>query len=488
MYITKDIAENKKRMEEIFVDCGDIIFRDFMAADGRALFLVFTDNMVKSESIEESILTNVMNRCKKEEATGLLPSLTQQVISNFDMVQIDTFEKAAEGVLSGDTLIFMEGNGYAMEASTRAYPSRGVGKAETEVVVQGPKDAFTELLACNLVLIRRRIRDTRLKVKQKRVGRMGNNDIAVMYLSHLVRPAILAKVEKQLEKMQIKGVLDSGTVEQLLEKRQLSPFPQLQMTERPDKAAAALMEGRIVVVVDNTPFVILLPATLNIFFQAAEDYYERWEIMSFIRILRYGAAFFAVALPGLYIALTVYHPGLLPTALAVQIAKTRLHIPFSVVSEVVVMELAFELLREAGIRLPSPVSSTVGIVGGIIIGSAAVEAGLVSPAVVIISALTGICTFVIPNAAVVSGLRLSKYGVMLLSAVWGLFGFWLGMLLLLVHLAGLSSYGIPYLYPFCSATIHDDKDLEDSIIRMPLAKLQGHSVFRKGQKEKGGGV
>ncbi len=486
--ITGNILESRKTMKEIFKDCGDIVFRDFTAGAHIPLFLVFTDNMVNSASIEESILNNVMNRCREEEAEGLLPVLTEQVISGFDVQKAETFEKAAEGVLSGDTLIFMEGSNYALRASTKSFPNRGVSKAETEVVVQGPKDAFTELLAFNLVLIRRRIQDVRLKVKRKKVGTIGKNDAAIMYLSHLVRPDMLAKVEKQLENLQLNGILDTGTAEQLLEKHRMSPFPQLQMTERPDKAAAALMEGRIVVLLDNSPFVILLPATLNLFFQAAEDYYERWEIMSFIRILRYVAAFFAVALPGLYIALSVYHPSLLPTALAVQIAKTRLHIPFSVVSEVVVMELAFELLREAGIRLPSPVSSTIGIVGGIIIGSAAVEAGLVSPAVVIISALTGICTFVIPNSAIVSGLRLSKYGIILLSSLFGLFGFWVGLLFLLVHLSGLSSYGIPYLYPFCSATVNDDKDLADSIIRLPLRKINNHSIFGKRKEKKGGEV
>lgn len=480
MRISEHLTENKKQMQEIFKDCGDIVFRDFSAAEGRGrLFLVYVDNMINNQSIEESILTNIMNRCQEVEAEGLLRHLTDSVISIRDVISVSTLEEAADGVLSGDTLIFMDGSPFALQASTKAFPNRGVGKAETEVVVQGPKDAFTELLAFNLVLIRRRIRHTGLKVKRKKAGTLTNSDLALVYEADLVRPEVLEKAERYLDEITAEGVLDSGVVEQLLEKRQMSPFPQLQMTERPDKAAAAILEGRVVVVVDNTPFVILLPATLNVFFQAAEDYYERWEIMSFLRILRYVAAFAAVALPGLYVALTVYHPQLLPTALALKIAETRQSIPFSVVPEVILMELAFELLREAGIRLPSPVSSAVGIVGGIIIGSAAVDAGLVSPAVVIVSALTGICTFVIPNPAIVSGLRLSKYGVLLLSAVLGLYGFWLGILGLLIHLAGLSSYGIPYLYPFCSASVNHYRDLEDSVIRLPLQKMRRLSLFRR---------
>ena len=325
-------------------------------------------------------------------------------------------------------------------------------------------------------------------IVQLPAGKRTKTDIALMYMEDLVRPEILRRVEQQLDGMDVDSLLDSGGLEQLLEHRQYSPFPQLQMTERPDKTASALLEGRVVLLADNTPYAILLPATLNTFFQAAEDYYERWEIMSFIRCIRFAAAFLAVALPGLYIAFSVYHPQLLPTALALKIASTRANIPFSVIGEVLIMELAFELLREAGIRLPSPVSSTIGIVGGIIIGSAAVEAGIVSPAVVIVSALTGICTFVIPNVSIVSALRISKYLVILSAAVFGLFGVWAALLLLLGHLAGLTSYGIPYLYPFCSSSVNHDVDWEDSIFRLPLSKMKGRPVFVKPAEQGGKGA
>ncbi len=483
--IGKNLAANRAAMKELFADCGDIVFRDFAAAEGQGqLFLVYVDNMVNTTAVEDAIMTNIMNRCHDTETEERLLGLMESVIANRDVQQVDTIEKAAAGVLAGDTVIFMEGSSFALQASTRGYPNRGVGHTETEVVVQGPKDAFTELLAFNLVLIRRRIQDTRLKVVRTKAGSRTKTDVALMYFSDLVRPEILRQAKRQLERLRTDSILDCGSLEQLLEKRQFSPFPQLQMTERPDKAAAALLEGRVVLVVDNTPFVILLPVTLNLFFQAAEDYYDRWEIMSLIRFMRYVAAFVAVALPGLYLALTVYHPELLPTSLALKIATTRQSIPFSVAVEVISMELAFELLREAGVRLPSPVSATIGIVGGIIIGSAAVDAGLVSPAVVIISALTGICSFVIPNISVVSGLRLSKYLVIFLSATLGLYGFWAGILLLVVHLAGLSSYGIPYLYPFCSASVNHYRDLEDSLFRLPLPWLKRQSIFMKKRGER----
>lgn len=493
MEIARELDKNIARIKKAFFDCGDIVMREFRipvsgGGEGR-IFMLYTDNMINLLAMQDFIMTNAMTRDAlqndaKEDMGGLLQQLMDSVISIGEVTKLTELEQVYDAVLLGDTVLLMEGNDFALQASTKGFPSRGVNKAETEVVVQGPKDAFTEVMAVNIVLTRRRIRDARMKVKRKKLGRRSKSDMALVYMEDLVRPEVLERIEKQLDTMDIDFLPDSGYAEQLLEKRRISPFPQLQMTERPDKTASAILEGRVVLLLDNTPYAILLPATLNTFFQAAEDYYDRWEIMSVIRLIRYGAAMLTVILPGAYIAYTVYHPELLPTALALKIASTRAAIPFSVVGEVVIMELAFELLREAGVRLPSPVSSTIGIVGGIIIGSAAVEAGLVSPAVVIVSALTGICSFVIPNVAMVSGLRLSKYIVIFAAAIFGLFGVWAAVLFLLMHLCGLVSYGIPYLYPFCSSSVNNDTDWEDSIIRLPLHKMKRRPIFARQNAEK----
>ena len=483
MQLTKSLEQNMAAIHEALRDCGDIVQREFCVGGGGRLVMLYADNFVDLEALRESILETVMLEYRSPQPKGILEALLEEAIAISEVKKITTVAEICDAVFWGDTVLLMDGNDFALQATTKQFPNRGISKAETEVVVQGPKDAFMEVMAFNIVLTRRRIRDPKLKLKRKKAGNRTKTDIALMYMEDLVRPEVLAQVEKQLDAMHIAGLLDSGSMEQLLERRKYSPFPQLQMTERPDKTASALLEGRVVLLADNTPYAILLPATLNTFFQAAEDYYERWEIMSFIRLIRYAAAFFAVALPGLYIAFAVYHPQLMPTALALKVASTRGAIPFSVIGEVLIMELAFELLREAGIRLPSPVSSTIGIVGGIIIGSAAVEAGIVSPVVVIVAALTGICTFVIPNVSIVSGLRISKYLVILLASVFGLFGVWAALLLLLGHLAGLTSYGIPYLYPYCSSSINNDRDWEDSIFRLPLSKRSGRPIFARPLKK-----
>ncbi len=492
--ISKNLEKNITIIENAFQNCGDIVKRHFFVGEKKdiAVYMIYTDNIVNGNAIEESILTNIMNRCRIDgKKEGMLKRLNEEVIAIGEMNEVKTFQEIFDAVLLGDTILLMDGNDIALQASTKGFPSRGVSEAKTEVVVQGPKDAFTEIGATNIVLIRRRIRDTKLKVKRTKVGKRSKTDVAILYMEDIVRKEILQEVEYKINQIDIDVVLDSGYIDQLLENRWLSPFPQLQMTERPDKAASALLEGRVVIVIDNTPFVVIAPATLNVFFQAAEDYYDRWEIMSFIRLIRYCAGFLAVALPGLYIALTVFHPSMLPTNLALKIAETRQNIPFPAVGEILIMELAFELLREAGIRLPSPVSSTIGIVGGIIIGQAAVEAGIVSPSVVIVSALTGICTFVIPNIALVSGLRLTKYIVLIFSAFLGLYGFWLALILMLIHMASLKSFHIPFLYPFCSASVNNYNDLEDSIFRLPLWFMKKRPIFsndKHRQREKGGKI
>lgn len=492
--ISKNLEKNITIIENAFQNCGDIVKRHFFVGEKKdiAVYMIYTDNIVNGNAIEESILTNIMNRCRIDgKKEGMLKRLTEEVIAIGEMNEVKTFQEIFDAVLLGDTILLMDGNDIALQASTKGFPSRGVSEAKTEVVVQGPKDAFTEIGATNIVLIRRRIRDTKLKVKRTKVGKRSKTDVAILYMEDIVRREILQEVEYKINQIDIDVVLDSGYIDQLLENRWLSPFPQLQMTERPDKAASVLLEGRVVIVIDNTPFVVIAPATLNVFFQAAEDYYDRWEIMSFIRLIRYCAGFLAVALPGLYIALTVFHPSMLPTNLALKIAETRQNIPFPAVGEILIMELAFELLREAGIRLPSPVSSTIGIVGGIIIGQAAVEAGIVSPSVVIVSALTGICTFVIPNIALVSGLRLTKYIVLIFSAFLGLYGFWLALILMLIHMASLKSFHIPFLYPFCSASVNNYNDLEDSIFRLPLWFMKKRPIFsndKHRQREKGGKI
>lgn len=472
-YLYTSLDENIKRLKEIFKDAGDVVFRDLYAGENR-VFMIYIDNMIHSESIENSILTNLMARGKTD---GNALFLQLRTIAVGEVSEVETIDEICDAIMVGDTVILTDEYNKASRISTKGWPSRGVPKVENEVTLQGSKDSFTEIGAINIVLVRRRIRDVRLKVKRMQIGERSKTDVALLYMQDVVRPEILEAVLEKLNKISIDAIMDSGYVQHFLESNMASPFPQLQLTERPDKTASAICEGRIAILVDNSPFALLVPSTLNVFFQASDDYYERWGIMSFIRVMRFGAALIAATLPAIYIALTVFHPNFIPTALALKIAAGRADVPFPTIVEVLIMELAFELLREAGIRLPSPVGGTIGIVGGIIIGQSAVEAGIVGPAVVIIAALTGISGYAIPNVTLVSGIRIVKYFLIILASLFGVLGFWLGAIVVLTHLCSLECFGIPYMFPFCSGSVNHYSDLKDSIVRLPLSFMRNRPIF-----------
>lgn len=474
---------NINDLKNTLIDCQDVVFREFNinSQSNKKIWVIYTDNMIDSNAMREFIMSNIMiTDCKN----NTLNDIKENILAVAEVQDMDKISDCAMAVMTGDIIIIMEEEKTGLKASLKFFPNRGVNKPDTETVIQGPKDAFLEVSAMNIVLVRRRINNYKLKLVRKQVGNLAKLDIAIMYIEDIVAENVLEHIKKELDNLVNSNntILDSGSLEQILEKNYLSPFPQMQLTERPDKTSSALLEGRVILLVDNSPFSILLPTTLNTFFQSAEDYYERWAIMSGVRVLRYIAGFLAVSIPGIFIALTTYHSEIMPTAFALKVATTRQNIPFNITSEILTMEIAFELLREAGIRLPSAISSTIGIVGGIIIGSAAVEAGIVSPLVVIASAITAVCTFVIPNVAFVSAIRIVKYFVILLSACFGLFGTWIALMIILIHLSGLVSFGVPYLYPFCSYN-NLGNDWKDTLIRFPFKKIKGLNIFSRKVKK-----
>ena len=481
-----NIQDNIDILETLFTDCQDYIGRKFKPGGEGApwIYFAYLDAMVDRELMDMTVVKRLFNMdwaslTPDEKSNGLYETVRDRGIASADLSEAKDWEMTLYFIHAGDTAVFVDGCTKVIVIATRGFPNRGIQGAETEVVVQGPREAFSEVMRFNTALIRRRIRDCNLRVKQSRIGRRSQTDIALMYMNDIVRPEVLKEVEKRLENIQIDGISDSGCVEQLIEESWLSPFPQVQLTERPDKAAASILEGRIAIIVDNSPFVIIVPVTLNVFFQASEDYYSRWQVMSITRFLRFIGAFIAVALPAAYVAVALYHPGMVPLLMVTKLAQSSMAVPFPAVLEIFLLDAAFELLREAGIRLRNASGGTIGIVGGLIIGQAAVEAGLVSPIVVIIVAMTSIATFSIPSISLVYGFRLIKYGLLIMAAVLGFFGLWAGLLLVLVHMASLKSLGFPYLMPFASAEMNGFHDLKDSIFRMPLFSMKKRPFFAR---------
>ena len=387
--------------------------------------------------------------------------------------------------MAGNGLLFLDGDTNCYKISSKGYPGLGVKKAENEKVIRGSQEAFTESEKINVALIRKRLRDSRMKVEEQTVGVRSHTMTALVYMEDLIYQGLLTTMKQQLQRYEIDGILDSGMLEQLSEKHWLSPFPQFQTTERPDRAAAAVLEGRIVLVTDHSPQVLILPSDYNSFFQTSDDWYNRFQVASYARILRFFAAILSMIFPAVYVAVATWHTSLLPTKLVLSMAEARQGVPFPALGEILLMEISFELLKEAGIRLPGPMGNTIGIVGGLIIGQAAVDASLVSPIVVIVVAFTALCSFAIPNEEFASAFRILKYGCIFMGAWLGLYGVALSGLWVLIHLSHLNSFGIPYLMPYVAADVNGYEDKKDSLFRFPLKYCVRRPIFaRRGERIK----
>ena len=484
--LSSDLDSNIKHIEMLFSDCGDIVKREVTIDDEKNLRIygVYTDGLINRDILENYLLSRVFeykNLNGEIDTDTYSPSkmVMQHFSATFDVKEVDKMDDMVKAVLSGDSAVFVEGSSKGLVIATRSWPARGVSEPSTENVVRGPREAFTETIRFNTVLVRRRIRDTKLKFKMISYGTRSRTDIALVYVEDIVKPELVKEIEERLDKYVIDAVFDSGYIEQLIEDSWKSPFPQTQATERPDKFAASLLEGKVGILVDTSPFGIIVPATLNAFYQASEDYYQRWQIMSFTRILRYIVSFFSFTLPGLYIATLNFQPAILPTPFAISIAASREGITFSTVTEIIVMEVIFELFREAGIRAPGAIGHVIALVGGLVIGQAAVDANIISPMIIIIIAFTAICTFAIPDYSLASAFRLVRYLFIALSAALGLYGFLIAMLLVVTHLSSLESFKIPYLAPYNISDQNGARDLKDTVLRFPTFMQTTRPIFAR---------
>lgn len=483
--ITKNLEENIKNYEILFSDCADIKKRRIKVGTKlkRECYIAYIEVALNNTEWKESAIGKLLTTLRALPEEELISYVKENTWDISDSAPFDTIEDAAQGMLTGDVIFFLEGYEKALKIPDQGYPGRGVYEVESEKVIRGSNEGFSESVKLNTALIRKRLRSPHVKVRESFAGKRTHTNVDLVYLKDLIHPEVLEEIEKRLQEFEIDGTLDSGIIEQLTEKKKYSPFPQFQTTQRPDRAAMAILEGRIVLLSDNSPVALILPATYNSFIQTSDDYYSRWEIASFTRVLRYVASFLAMTFPGLYLAMTNFHTQILPTDLLLSLAASRQGVPFPAVIEVLLMELAFELLREAGVRLPGANGNTIGIVGGLIIGQAAVDANIVSPIVVIVVALTALCSFAVPNEEFATAFRILKFGFILVCGYLGFFGFLMGIMAVLIHLSHLESFGIPYLAPFVGADLNGYQDERDTFLRLPLKFLKKRSLYtRKGAR------
>lgn len=478
-------------------NCADILVRPMQVGKKQKVpcFLVYIEVAVSNMMLEDSVTGKLLNHLLEMEREEIYGALEQNSLGISDTKELLTMEEAMAAMFAGNAVLFVDGYDRAVKIGSKGYPGVGVHKSESEKVMRGSQEAFCESFKLNTALVRKRIRSTGMKVEEKAVGRYSQTMTALLYLEGVVYPPICSELRKRLDSFEIDGVGDSGVIEHLTVNSTKTLLPLYQTTERPDRAAQAILEGRAVLLTDNSPEALIFPATLSTLFQTSDDYYRHFTIVSFLRIIRYAAAFLAVTLPGLYVASTTFHTQMLPANLIRSMAEARSGVPFPALIEVLIMELSFELLREAGLRMPGPIGNTIGIVGGLIVGQAAVSANLVSPITVVVAALTALGSFSIPNEELSEAFRLVKYGVLFLCSCFGILGALFGWIFLVIHMARIKSYGLPWLYPYAGGDLNEGADGRDGLIRVPAGWMNRRPVFalrnnrirlRRKQPEKGG--
>ena len=475
--ISTNLKDNEEYLRNRLKNCQDILIRPMkLGKEGKTdCLMVYIEVTVSNMMLDDSAIGKMVNHFWESSPESIMEFVSENSLGIADVQKLSDMEKVITALLAGNAVFFLDGYNQAMKISSKGYPNMGVTQAETEKVLRGSREGFSDMVKTSSALIRKRIRDTRMKVEQMEVGVRSHTVIQLLYMDDLVQEELMEEIKSRLNKFEIDGILDSGIIEQLTEDSWYSPFPQYQTTERPDRAAQEILNGKVVLLCDNSPAALIMPGNFNSFMESSEDWNNRFEMVSFLLILRYLAMIGATILPGLYLAVIRFHTQILPVNLILSFAQAREGVPFSSVTELLFLELAFEMIREAGVRIPGPLGNTIGIVGGLIIGQAAVEANLVNPMVVIIVALTALGSLAIPVEEFASAFRLLKYLFLFLGGYLGIYGIVLGAYLTVSHLAGLTSFGIPYLVPFVKK--EKVSQVGNGIFRIPMRKRKERPVY-----------
>lgn len=460
--ISPDLEQNVELMKKLFAETSDFVVRQFHFGANKEIkvALVFIDGLVDKALISESIFKPFVMRTLDGDPE-VLPQDPYDLILNWLVTFHSIKEEVEIGklldlVLAGFAALFIEGSAKALAIEVKGWQSRSVEEPKSESFVRGPREGFTETIRTNTALIRRRIRTPKLRFDMQQIGTVTKTDICVTYIDGLVNPATVTEVKNRLGQIDTDSILESGYIEDFIKDDYRTPFTLVDRTERPDKVAGSLLEGKVAIMVDTTPFVLIVPAVFSEFLQSPEDYYEGHD---YIRPFRWVALILTLILPSLYVALTTFHQEMLPGPLALSMAAGREGVPFPAVVEALLKEATFDMLREAGTRMPRSIGQAVGVVGALVLGQAAVAAGIVSPFIVIIVALTAIASFLIPNYSASTAIRFLRYPILLLAGSFGLVGIFWGLMILLLHLASLRSFGIPYLYPITPAVPREWQDV-----------------------------
>nr|WP_245909195.1 spore germination protein [Psychrobacillus insolitus] len=475
--LNSELQENIQHIKKKLGESTDVVIREIrIGKEGTfKVGIFYIDGLSDTASLQNFVIETLMidisiSQIENEESPNLnlMKALKDFAMTVGEIKDVANFEDLFTSLLSGDVILLVDGYSEGLIIGNKRWVERGVTEPQSQSVVRGPREGFSENIRINTALIRRKIKDPSLWMESKEIGRLSKTNVTIMYVNGVVDDKIVKELHSRLDRIDIDGILESGDIEEFIQDSQYSPFPTVYNTERPDTVAAALLEGRIAILVDGTPFVLIVPALFVQFFQSSEDYYQRAIMASLIRLLRFFAFGISLLAPALYIAAITFQQEIIPPPLLISLAAQREGVPFPAFIEAVIMEITFEILREAGLRMPRVIGTAMSIVGAFVIGTAAVEAGIISAAMVIVVSITAISSFVSPTYDIAIAGRILRFLFMGIAASFGLYGIMVALIALILHLTSLSSFGVPYMAPLAPYSASGQKD---TFIRLPIWKL-----------------
>ncbi|WP_106342410.1 spore germination protein [Laceyella sediminis] len=479
--VSTKLAENVEALNQRFASSPDLIIKELQNSSGQKAALVYLENLVDKTAINDQILRPLMI-----ENTAFDPASIpiHKTSTTRAMDQIES------SIFIGKSVLLVDGQPWAIIFNTQGWPQRSIKEPQIESTLKGGHQGLVETVGLNIALIRRYLPHRELMLTKTLVGERSQTTVFLLYLRDICQPELVKELENRIDRIKIDALINAGELEEYLEDHWFTVFPQFMQTERPDTIVSQLLQGRIVLIVDNSPVALVGPMNFTSFFQNVDDYSLRWILASFLRFMRFFAFLIAISLPAFYIATISFNYEILPIDLMISIGMSRERVPFPPLLEAFIMEVTIEMIREAGVRLPSPIGQTIGVVGGIVIGQAAVQAGIVSNVMVIVVALTAISSYIIPNYDMASAIRLIRFPLMIIASMFGMVGIAIGMMILSIHIVTTTSLGYPYGSPIAPIRLPDWKD---TWYRLPLWKMDKRPIsadprqsMRQGHSRKSG--